>query len=157
MCIRDSRYTASWGKPYLELRQDASHRSRGSEARLGAWGNPWTSGYLRVRPHAVLSYRNAKLNQYYYDADGGVDAELGLYSEYDLARGWRIWASVTGIRHSTAIYSSVLVDQRNEYAATLGFLYDFSPNIRQWEPTPKPTIVRLLYGLSLIHISEPTR
>jgi len=142
------RYSAGWGSPYLELRQDASHRSRGSEARLGIWGNKWTSGYFHLRPHAVLSYRNAKLNQYYYDADGGVDAELGLYGEYDLSRGWRLWMSTTAIRHSTAIYSSVLVDQRNEYSATLGILYDFSPNIRRWESPPQPTIVRFIYGNS---------
>lgn len=143
-----ARYTADWGRPYLELRHDASHRSRGTEARLGVWGNKWTSGYLHVRPHAALAYRDAKLNQYYYDADGGLDFEVGLYAEYDLPRNWRLWMSATGIRHSGAIASSALVDQRNEFAATVGILYDFSPNIRRWEPERKPIIARLIWGNS---------
>jgi MipA family protein len=143
-----ARYKAEWGRPYLELRRDASHRSRGSEARLGAWGNAWSSGYLHVRPHAALAYRNASLNQYYYDAGAGADLELGLYAEYDLPRSWRLVGSLTAIRHSNAIASSSLVDQRTETAAMLGFMYDFTPNIRRFQPEPKPVIVRFIYGNS---------
>ncbi|MEA3193283.1 MAG: MipA family protein [Betaproteobacteria bacterium] len=143
-----ARLKMEWGKPYLEVRQDASHRSHGTEARLGAWGNTWTRGYLHVRPHAALAYRNDRLNQYYYDADGGMDVELGLYAEYDLPRSWRVLASVTGIRHSGPIASSVLVDQGTEIAATLGILYDFSPNTRRWEPGSRPLVIRALYGNS---------
>ena len=143
-----ARVKAGWGTPYLELRQDASHRSHGSEARLGVWGNTWSRGQLELRPHAVLAYRNAKLNQYYYDADGGVDFEFGLYASYYLPRNWRLIASLTTIRHSSSIATSGLVDNRWENAATLGILYDFSPNIRRWQPEPKPVIVRFLYGHS---------
>jgi MipA family protein len=143
-----ARTRTAWGSPYLELRYDSSHRSSGSEARLGIWGNPRQWGSLELRPHAVLAYRNAKLNRYYYDANGGVDIEFGLYADYYLPRNWRLIASLTTIRHSSAIASSVLVENRWENAATIGILYDFSPNIRRWQPDPKPVIVRALYGHS---------
>ena len=143
-----ARTRTAWGSPYLELRYDASHRSSGSEARFGWWGDRWQRGALEVRPHAVLAYRNAKLNQYYYDANGGVDLEFGLYADYYLPRNWRLIASLTTIRHSGSIANSGLVDNRWEHAATLGLMYDFSPNIRRWQPDPKPVIVRFLYGYS---------
>src|SRR6185503_11839 len=93
-------------------------------------------------------YRNASLNQYYYDAGAGADLELGLYAEYDLPRSWRLGGSLAAIRHSNAIASSSLVDQRPETAAMLGFMYDFTPNIRRFQPEPKPVIVRFIYGNS---------
>ncbi len=132
----------------MEVRRDASHRSGGTEARLGIWGNPWSRGSLQVRPHAALAYRNSRLNQFYYDVDGGTDLELGLYADYPVAGGWRLVASLTATRQSNAIASSVLVDQRTQAAATLGFLYDFSPNIRRWEPESKPLLLRALWGAS---------
>ena len=143
-----ARVKTDWGTPYLELRQDASHRSRGSEARLGIWGNTWRRGQLERRPHAVASYRDSKLNQYYYDADGGMDFEFGLYADYYLPRNWRLVASLSTIRHSNAIASSVLVDNRWENAWMLGLVYDFSPNIQRWQPESKPVIVRFIYGNS---------
>ena len=143
-----ARLRAAWGAPYVELRRDASHRSGGGEVRLGIWGNPWTRGALQLRPHAALAWRNSRLNQYYYDADDGIDFELGLYADYALPRNWHLVASLTGIRHSGAIASSVLVDQRTEAAAMVGFMYDFSPNIRRWQPERPTLILRALYGNS---------
>ena len=143
-----ARLRTVWGAPYVELRRDASHTSGGSEARLGAWGNGWRRGKLEVRPHASLAYRNATLNRYYYDAGAGTDVELGLTADYYLAGGWHVIGGLSSIRHSNAIASSALVDQRTENAATLGILYDFSPNIRRWEPESKPLIVRALWGAS---------
>ena len=143
-----ARYAADWGKPYLEVRKDASHRSRGSEARLGIWGNTWTRGQVALRPHAVLAYRSSSLNQYYYDANSGLDVEFGLYADYSLPRNWRLIASLTTTRRSNAIASSVLVDNRWENAAMLGLLYDFSPSIQHWQPETKPVIVRFLFGNS---------
>ena len=40
------------------------------------------------------------------------------------------------------------MDQRTENAATLGILYDFSPNIRRWQPESKPLVMRVLWGAS---------
>ena len=42
-----ARLRTAWGSPYVELRHDASHRSEGSEARLGVSGNGWRRGNLR--------------------------------------------------------------------------------------------------------------
>ena len=143
-----ARLRTAWGSPYVELRRDASHASGGSEARLGIWGNGLRRGNLEVRPHAALAYRNARLNRYYYDAGAGTDLELGLTADYYLTGGWHLVGGLSAIRHSNAIGSSVLVDQRTENAATLGFMYDFSPNMRRWEPESKPLIVRALWGAS---------
>lgn len=143
-----ARVKTAWGTPYLELRRDVSHRSGGNEARLGWWGFTWTRDRLHVRPHVALAYRSARLNQYYYDADEGVDVEAGLYADYFLAGNWHLVGSLTWIRHSDAIASSMLVDQRHETAAMLGIMYDFTRNIRTWQPQPKPLIVRVLYGHS---------
>ena len=38
---------------------------------------------------AALAYRNSRLNQFYYDVDGGTDLEVGLYADYYVAGGWR--------------------------------------------------------------------
>ena len=143
-----ARLRTAWGSPYVELRRDASHRSEGSEARLGIWGNPWRRGQLEVRPHVALAYRNSKLNRFYYDAGAGTDLELGLTADYYLAGGWHVIGGLSAIRHSNAIGGSVLVDQRTENAATLGVLYDFSPNIHRWQPESKPLVMRALWGAS---------
>jgi MipA family protein len=143
-----ARRKTEFGSPYVEIRRDASHRSGGSEVRLGWWGNPGLRGRLQLRPHVALAWRNHKLNQYYYDADGGFDFEAGFYADYELPRHWHLVASLTAIRHSGAIAGSALVDQRTETAAMIGIMYDFSPNIRRWQPERPTLILRALYGNS---------
>jgi outer membrane protein len=143
-----ARLKTAWGTPYVEAMYDASHRSRGSEVRAGIWGNALTSGKLELRPHASLSYRDAKLNAYYYDAGAGTDVELGLYGRYFLAGNWSLYGSLTGTRHSNAIGASPLVDSRYETAATVGVMYDFSQSMKRLAEDRQPVIVRALWGQS---------
>ena len=67
----------AWGNgtAYAELLTDASDNSDGSELRLGYRYEAWWSGRMRWRPYVTLSFRDAKLNNYYYGVQpGGGDA-----------------------------------------------------------------------------------
>lgn len=141
------RHTA-FGTPYVEVLRDASHRSGGSELRLGYWANPWSRGRFELRPHAALAYRDARLNDYYYGAGAGTDAEIALHATYRVIGNWSLIGSLGATRRSGAIAGSPLVENRTETQAMLGFTYDFSPGIKRWEPEGKPLIARLLYGAS---------
>ena len=143
-----ARVKTAWGSPYLEAMQDASHRSGGSEVRLGWWGNAVERNRTQFRPHLAVTHRDAKLNGYYYDAGAGYDLEAGLHGSYWLFGNWWLYGSVTTTRHSNAIAASPLVDNRWESAATLGLMYDFSENMKRMGEERKPIIVRALYGAS---------
>jgi len=142
------RRRTAFGTPYVELLRDASHRSGGSELRLGYWANPWSRGRLQLRPHAALAYRDAKLNDYYYGAGAGTDAEIALHATYRVIGNWSLVGSLGATRRSGAIAASPLVENRVNTTAMLGVMYDFSPAIKRWEPESKPLIARLLYGAS---------
>ena len=142
------RRRTAFGTPYVELLRDASHRSGGSELRLGYWGNAWSRGRLELRPHAALAYRDAKLNDYYYGVGAGSDAEIALHATYRVIGNWSLIGSLGATRRSGAIAASPLVENRTNATAMLGVMYDFSPAIKRWEPEAKPLIARLLYGAS---------
>jgi len=143
-----ARLKTAWGTPYLEAMKDASHRSEGTEARLGWWSDAVTRNRTSFRLHAAAAYRNDKLNAYYYDAGSGTDLEAGVHGNYWLFGNWFLYGSVTTVRHSNAIAGSVLVDNRWENAATLGVMYDFSESMKRMGDERKPVIVRALYGAS---------
>ena len=54
-----------WGIAYAELLHDISEISRGSELRLG-YKYPLRRGRLWLQPQAMLGFRDANLNNYYY-------------------------------------------------------------------------------------------
>lgn len=142
------RRRTAFGTPYVELLRDASHRSGGSELRLGYWGNAWSRGRFELRPHAALAYRDAKLNDYYYGVGAGTDAEIALHATYRVIGNWSLIGSLGATRRSGAIAASPLVENRTNTTAMLGVIYDFSPAIKRWEPEARPLIARLLYGAS---------
>ena len=155
------RRRTAWGTPYLELSRDVSNRSDGTELKLGYW-NDWTRGQLTLRPHAALSLRDARLNDFYYgvrpgeatatrpaySAGGGADAEIGLYADYRLTDGWHLIGGLSALRRASAVGNSPIVENRVDTAVTLGVLYDFSPAAKRWAPEGKPLIVRALFGYS---------
>ena len=155
------RRRTAWGTPYLELSHDVSNRSDGAELKLGYW-NDWSRGRLTLRPHAALSLRDARLNDFYYgvrpaeataqrpaySAGGGVDAEIGLYAAYRLTDSWHLIGGLGALRRAGAVRLSPIVEGRVETALTLGVMYDFSPQAKRWAPEDKPLIVRALYGHS---------
>lgn len=156
-----ARFRTTWGTPYVEVLRDVN-RSEGSELKLGYW-NEWSRGKLSLRPHASLSLRSGKLNNFYYGvtpaeatglrpaytAGGGADGEIALHAAYRLTANWQLFGSVGAVRRSSAVRSSPIVDDRVETLATLGVLYDFSPAAKRFAPeSGAPLIVRALYGYS---------
>ena len=72
---------------------------------LGYW-NEWRRGRLALRPHAMLAFRDAALNDYYYgvpgryDAGAGLDLQLGLYGTYALDESWNVLCGVSATRRA---------------------------------------------------------
>ena len=147
------RRSTAWGTPYVELLRDASHRSRGTELRLGVW-NEWRRGRLTLRPHLMLAWRDEKLNDYYYGVPGaytagsGVDLQLALYAAYSLNESWSLLGGLTATRRSSEITTSPIAQGGLQTEAFAGVLYDFSPKEKRWAPESKPLIVKVLYGYS---------
>ena len=146
------RRTLSWGIPYVELLRDATHASEGTELRAGYW-NEWQRGRLTLRPHAMLAWRNAKLNDYYYGVPGysagaGLDAQVALYASYALDESWRLIGGLAATRRSSEVTGSPIAQGGLQTELFFGWMYDFSPKQKRWEPETKPVIVKFLYGNS---------
>jgi outer membrane protein len=150
----------SWGIAFAEVLHDVSATSNGSELRLG-YKYPWRSGRFWVRPHAMLAFRDARLNDYYYGvraeeanaerpayrAGGGLVPEIGIYAAYSLTERWRLIGGATWARWSKSIVESPIVEQRSDRTVTVGLMYDVSPDQQAW-PETRPLIMRAYYGAS---------
>ncbi|MGH8703943.1 MAG: MipA/OmpV family protein [Burkholderiales bacterium] len=149
-----------WGAAYAEFLHDATDAAGGSELRLG-YKHEWRDGRLRLRPHAMLAVRDARLNDYYYGVlpteataqrpayapGSGANLALGLYAAYSLTERWRLLAGVSATRWAKAVRVSPIVENRTQLAGVLGLMYDFSPEARPW-PDRAPLALRVLYGAS---------
>ena len=147
-----------WGAAYLEVLTDAAGTSHGREARLG-WRYDWRSGRLRLRPHAMLAYRDASLNNYYYgvrpdeatparpahEPGSGVNAQIGLYGAYSLSERWRVLAGIATTRWSQGVRASPMVNSRFDTQIGIGLVYDFSPGTDTW-PERRAFLVRAYAG-----------
>lgn len=150
------RRRMDWGTPYAELLRDVSHSSEGTELRTGYW-NEWRRGRLTLKPHVMLAWRNASLNNHYYGtpsyhADAGADAHAALYARYALTESWNLLGAIATTRRSSEITSSPVAQGGLQNEIFVGFLYDFSPKQARWAPLAspggKPLIVKALYGNS---------
>ena len=149
----------SWGTVRAELMRDVGGASAGYEARLG-FSDELRSGRWTLRPDVSISWRDAKLNSYYYgvrpsevnltrsayELGAGVQAQLGLHSTYDLSERWRLLAGVSATVLSTAVKNSPIVDKRVLPTAYLGAVYDFDSYKRPLDSAQTPTYMKLLYG-----------
>ena len=147
-----------WGIAFAEWLHDVSSASGGTELRLG-YKYPMRSGRLWLRPHAMLSLRDARLNDYYYgvrpeearddrpgyDVDSGVVAEIGVFAAYQLSARWRLLGGTTLARLPRTISDSPIVEHRTLHNVYLGALYDLSPEHEAW-PERRPLIARVFYG-----------
>jgi outer membrane protein len=149
------------GKAYAEFLRDAGNASEGSELRLGYRYERWWQGRLRVRPYATFSWRDEKLNNYYYgvrpeeasaerpayNAGDGINTEIGLQAVYRLTEQYQLLAGFALSRASGAVRGSPVVEGGTVPSATLGLMWSFAP-----QPLPagerKPLLVRFLYGAS---------
>jgi outer membrane protein len=153
------RLRQNWGTVRAELVRDVGGASAGYEARLG-YGYEWRSGPWSLRPDVSVSWRDAKLNNYYYGVrtnearvgraayapGSGVQAQLGLYGSYDLSERWRLLAGVSATLLGTSVKNSPIVENRLLPAAYIGATYDFGSHNRQLDEPSSPTYVKLLYG-----------
>lgn len=149
-----------WGAVYAEYLRDVSSASKGSELRVG-YNYEWAGGGLRLRPYAMLAARDAKLNDYYfgvrteeatafrpaYAPGAGVNAQVGLFASYNLTERWRMLGGIGLTRWASGVRQSPIVDDRTQVSATLGLMYDFSPEHETW-PDRKPLIVKVMHGKS---------
>jgi outer membrane protein len=147
-----------WGIAFAEVLRDISHASRGTELRLG-YRYPWRSGRLWVRPHAMVGFRNAKLNDYYYGvrpdeaaagrpayaAGSGTSREFGLFAAYNLTERWRLLAGYSYLRMPDTVAASPVVEQRDVRQLSLGLMYDISPDNKAW-PEGRPLLLRAYNG-----------
>ncbi|HEY8069878.1 MAG TPA: MipA/OmpV family protein [Burkholderiales bacterium] len=151
-------YRGGWGAVYVEALHDATGVSGGSEFRLG-YRDEWRSGRLILRPHVMLGWRDAKLNNYYYgvapseataarpayEPGAGVNVQVGLYGSYALTERWRLLAGVSATRWPQGVRDSPIVANRTETSLALGLMYDFSPEYNPW-PESRPLLVRVTAG-----------
>ena len=153
------RQRQSWGTLRAELLKDVGGASLGYEARLG-YSYDWRSGPWSLRPDVSVSWRDAKLNNYYYGVQAseaiagraaympgaGAQAQLGLYGSYDVSERWRLLAGASATVLGTSVKNSPIVQKRVLPAVYIGAVYDFGSPKRPWSDATTPTYVKLLYG-----------
>ena len=149
-----------WGIAFAEFLRDVSSASHGSEVRVG-YKYPLRHGRFWLRPHATLSLRDSRLNDYYYgvrpdearagrpayEAGSGFEPELGVYAAYQLTARWRLLAGATVTKLARTVRESPLVEHGSLRSMQFGLLYDLSPEHEAW-PEGRPLIARALYGAS---------
>jgi outer membrane protein len=145
---------------YFEAMRDATAVSHGGELRLG-YRHEFGAGRLRLRPHAMVSWRNSALNDYYYgvspaeaapdrpayEPGAGGEAQVDLYAIYRVTGAWYAVGGLTLTRRSSGVRKSPIVEDRVQPGAFAGLMYDFSPQRRPW-PEGRPTVARVFYGPS---------
>ncbi|MGH8707204.1 MAG: MipA/OmpV family protein [Burkholderiales bacterium] len=152
------RRRMAWGTLSVEFLHNVDGASRGSEARLRLLEEV-RRGELRLWPQAMLSWRDTKLNDYYYGvrttetadarpayvAGSGLNLELALYASYPLSRNWQLLGGISATQWASAVRRSPIVENRVQAAATLGLLYEHSPQADAWSES-RPLWVKLYYG-----------
>jgi outer membrane protein len=152
------RERMAWGTLGVEFLYNVDDASRGSEVRLRLVEEV-RRGELRLWPQAMLSWRSRTLNDYYYGvrvdeadaarpayaAGSGLNLELALYASYPLSRNWRLLGGLSATQWSASVRASPIVENRLQAAATLGLLYEHSPQPDAWSES-RPLWVKLYHG-----------
>ena len=153
------RTRQSWGTLRAELLKGVGNGVRGTEARLG-YGYEWRLGPWVLRPDVSVSWRDAKLNNYYYGVlpneaavgraayapGAGLQSQLGLHGTYELSERWRLLAGASATLLGTSVKNSPIVQRRVLPSAYVGAVYDFGSHERAADQTATPTYVKVLYG-----------
>lgn len=155
------RLRQPWGTLRAELVKDIGNASRGTEARLG-YSYEWRSGPWALKPDVSVSWRDAKLNDYYYgvkaseavagraaySAGSSMQSQLGLYGSYDVSQNWRLLAGVSATVLGSSVKNSPIVQRRLLPSVYVGAAYDFGGYKREGSPDKTPTYVKVLYGMA---------
>jgi outer membrane protein len=148
------------GTAYVELLRDASDSSDGTELRFGYRYEGWWNGQMRWRPYATFSWRDAKLNNYYYgvrpaeatpsrpayEAGSGFGFETGMLGVYRFNAHWQAYGSFSVLLPPSAARDSPVVEDRQlTPSVKLGLMYSFTPQSASMGDR-KPLIMRAFYG-----------
>ncbi|HEX7248978.1 MAG TPA: MipA/OmpV family protein [Burkholderiales bacterium] len=162
------------GSVHAEVLHDVTHLSHGSELRVG-YRYAWRRGNLWLRPYAMVGFRDAKLNDYYYGvrpeeatpdrpayaAGAGVMPEIGIWGAYSLTERFRLIGGFTLARWPQSVISSPIVDSGLQWQVAGGVMYDLSPSPeKQIWAEARPLILRAYYGDStdcnVLQVAEAT-
>ncbi len=152
------RRQMAWGTLGVEALHNVDEASRGSEVRLRLVKSV-QRGELRLWPQAMLAWRDDKLNDYYYGvraaeanaarpayvAGSGLNLELAVYASYPLSKNWQLLGGISATQWAGSVRSSPIVENRLQAAATLGLLYEHSPQADAWS-TSRPLWVKVYTG-----------
>jgi len=152
------RRRVAWGTLSAEYLRNVDGASHGSELRLH-FEEEVQRGSLRLWPQAMLSWRDRRLNDYYYgvrageataarpayEADAGFNLQLALYAGYRLGNRWLLLGGVSATQWASTVRGSPIVAGGVQTAATLGLLYDHSPAPAYWTE-PRTLWVKYYYG-----------
>ena len=161
------RLQQSWGTLRAEVFKGVGNAVRGSEARFG-YSNEWRSGSWSVRPDVSVSWRDAKLNNYYYGVmpseaitgrpayapGAGFQSQLGLFASYDMTQRWRFLTGASLTLLGSSVKESPIVQKRMVPAVYVGASYDFggpqvkSANSANSAQSESPTYIKVLYGMA---------
>lgn len=131
-----------------EILRNVDDASDGTELRL-RYGVEHRRGASRLWPQATLAWRDAKLNDYYYgvraaeataarpayEAGAGLNLTLALYAAYPLGRDLQLLGGVSATRWADSVRNSPIVERGLQTAATVGLLFEHSPQPRDWAET----------------------
>jgi outer membrane protein len=143
----------------LSVRQDIAGLSHGTEVRAG-YSYTVQAERWRLQPVALLSWRSADLNDYYYgvgaleqredrpayDAGDGWNATLALYGQYRIFSHWSLVGGAYVTRLSSQIRNSPVVDDDLQWGVMAGAAYDFGNGQVRWDEDTAPTYVKVFYG-----------
>lgn len=149
------------GHVFGEIYHDISGISQGHELRLGV-ADVWRRGGLQLAPLVTLSFRDSRLNNYYYgvlpdevtaerpayNPGSGVNATAGVNARYDLTERWRLVGGLSVTEWAGGVRRSPIVDNRAQFTGFAGFAYDLSPNRPELVHDGVPLIVKYLHGRS---------
>ncbi|HRO58125.1 MAG TPA: MipA/OmpV family protein [Burkholderiaceae bacterium] len=150
----------SWGTLRATALQDISNTSQGSELRLG-YSYTWRSGRWTLRADLSMSFRDSRLNDYYYGVEpgeaaaarpayasgSGSDYTVALYGTYRFLQNWRLIGGVALTVHDSAVRDSPIVRDGMQPAVFAGAVYDFGTATARWDDGDDvPTFVKVFYG-----------
>jgi outer membrane protein len=154
------RFRSDWGNLDGELLHDVENVSKGTEGRLG-YNIDLQSGRLHLRPSLTMSWRDARLNNYYYGVGeseatllrpgyqlgAGTNLSLGLHGYYVLSDRWRLLGGVGVTRLDQKVRNSPIVRDGAQPSLAIGAAYDFG-NHRDYAAPTLPLHLKVLYGRS---------
>ena len=155
----DYRITGEWGRARAALLHDVGNISNGSEIRVG-YSYDFHGARWVLRPDLTLSWRDSKLNNYYfgvepdeveadrpaYEPGSGINVSLGLYGSYQVWDNWRLLGGISAQWLDQSIRDSPIVRDQVQPALFLGAVYDFGTAIARWDDDGVPLLMKVFYG-----------